>query len=353
MQINPTFLTTLPLALGGVGVVSQYLLTRREQRRFPPIGQQFTIDGRLWHLPCRGEPTSPQQPTIVVDGGLGSFSPDWQLVQREVAKFARICVIDRAGYGWSDPSPEPRVSQQMVSEHHALFTAAGLLDESQPPLILVGHSLGGLNMQIFASRYPERVAGVVLVDSAHETMYDRLAPLFQQLLDNIWLLQPPAALTARLGLVRLGINLALLRPPQVPQEVLDRFPADLQPLLYVPRGWPNYADTVMRELKGFPMSTRQLGLVKADKRQLLGDKPLIVVTANVQRSGERFRSVAPVFSLERFKEAWTAMQTDLLTLSSDSEQCIAEQSGHSIMVEQPPIVVEAIRRMVMRVTASN
>lgn len=286
-------------------------------------------------------------PTVIIDGGLGSFSVDWLLVQRDAAAFAQVYTFDRAGYGWSDSSPQPRHSQQMVTELHGLLEAAHL----QGPLILVGHSLGGLTMQLFADRYPDLVAGAVLVDSAHEEMYQRLPRRFQRMLDWCRWLQYPAGLTARLGLVRLGIQLALIKPPQLPQEILDKFPADLKPLLYIPRTWPSYTDTVMRELARFQTSTEQLRAMRQRNRQPFGDKPLIVLTASVERSGQRFRRFAR-FSLEAYKQAWTAMQTDLLKLSSNSQSIIAEQSGHSIMVEQPQAVVTAIQQVAEAVSYS-
>src|SRR5215210_6974824 len=113
------------------------------------------------HLYCTGEGGAP---TVVMDSGLGGTVLDWQLVQPEVAKFMRVCTYDRAGMGWSDPGAQPRTSQQIVKELHTLLGNAGV----QGPYVLVGHSLGGTNMQVYDNQYSDEVAGIVLVDSALE-----------------------------------------------------------------------------------------------------------------------------------------------------------------------------------------
>ena len=100
-----------------------------------------------------------------MDAGGAAPSIAWSLISPEIAKFTRVCTYDRAGFGWSDLNLRtPRSSQQSVDELHLLLTKAGI----NPPYILVGHSLGGVNMRLYASQCPEDVVGLVLVDSSHE-----------------------------------------------------------------------------------------------------------------------------------------------------------------------------------------
>ena len=101
-------------------------------------------------------------PTVVMDAGLGGGLLDWQIVQPRVARFARVCSYDRSGVGWSESGPKPRTSQRIVKELHALLKNAG----ARGPYVLVGHSFGGANVQLYAAEYPKEVAGMVLVDSA-------------------------------------------------------------------------------------------------------------------------------------------------------------------------------------------
>jgi pimeloyl-ACP methyl ester carboxylesterase len=119
-----------------------------------------SVSGHNMHLYCTGKAGG--GPTVVMDSGLGGGVLDWQTVQQKVAKFARVCSYDRSGIGWSESGPSPRTSPQIVKELHALLENAGV----GGPYVLVGHSFGGANMQLYASEYSDEVAGMVLVDSA-------------------------------------------------------------------------------------------------------------------------------------------------------------------------------------------
>ena len=133
------------------------------------LGTRVSIGTHRLHIHCQGNGS----PTVVVDTGLGAISLEWNHIQSAIAKRTRICLYDRAGYGYSDPGPLPRTSSYIVDELHKLLSLADV----KGPYILVGHSFGGYNMQLFASRYPNVTAGVVLVDSSHMDQYSRfLAP---------------------------------------------------------------------------------------------------------------------------------------------------------------------------------
>jgi pimeloyl-ACP methyl ester carboxylesterase len=121
------------------------------------------VAGHDMQLHCTGEGNG--GPTVVMDAGLGGGVLDWQTVQPEVTKFARVCSYDRSGLGWSASGPKPRTSSQIVEELHALLKNAG----EDGPYVLVGHSFGGANVQLYAAEYPDEVAGMVLVDSALDT----------------------------------------------------------------------------------------------------------------------------------------------------------------------------------------
>jgi len=155
------------------------------------------------HIHCKGSGSH----TVVVDTGLGAISLEWNHIQVAIAKRTRICLYDRAGYGYSDPGPLPRTSSYIVDELYKLLTQADI----KGPYILVGHSFGGYNMQLFASRYPHVTAGVVLVDSSHRDQYSRfLAP-------------PIKVKTSPPNKPRLGIVRFSMPPmhPNLPNEVRD------------------------------------------------------------------------------------------------------------------------------------
>jgi pimeloyl-ACP methyl ester carboxylesterase len=126
--------------------------------RQPVIEGLFDVDGHRLYLRCTGRGS----PTVVMDASLGADSSTWAPIEATLARYTRVCVYDRAGLGRSDPGPVPRTSQTMVDELLTLLRVAGV----PGPYVLVGHSLGGLNMQLLARQDGGRtVVGVVLIDA--------------------------------------------------------------------------------------------------------------------------------------------------------------------------------------------
>src|SRR5262249_35905918 len=148
--------------LAVAGVVYEHRAEKRDREVYPPPGKLVDIGGYRLHLSCTGA-----GPTVVLDYGHQGNYTDWHRAQPQLAEFSRVCLYDRGGYGWSDASPKPRLPSAMAEELRFLLLAAGEV----PPYVLVGHSFGGLNALMFAHKYPDEVAGVVLVDaSLPETM---------------------------------------------------------------------------------------------------------------------------------------------------------------------------------------
>jgi pimeloyl-ACP methyl ester carboxylesterase len=125
-----------------------------------PIGARIDVDGRgIWaHAAGRGDPT------VIFVPGAGSFGLDFALVQERVSAFAMAILYDRAGTGWSDDAELPRSVSDVTDELRAVLHKMG----GPAPYVLVGHSLGGAYVQRYAQRFPAEVAGLVLLDPAHE-----------------------------------------------------------------------------------------------------------------------------------------------------------------------------------------
>jgi len=118
--------------------------------------------GQRLNIYCTGRGS----PTVVFDSGLGEKTANWGLIQPAVAKRTRACSYDRAGLGFSDPPNRSSTSANMVDDLHRLLHAARI----QPPFILVGHSLGGMNIKLYAETYLSEVSGLVFVDPSHEDL---------------------------------------------------------------------------------------------------------------------------------------------------------------------------------------
>jgi pimeloyl-ACP methyl ester carboxylesterase len=163
-------LLTLALVLAASGALWQVAATASDHQAFPPPGQLVDVGGRQVHLQISGVDRG--LPTVVLEAGVMSASFQWAWVQRDLAEVTRVVSYDRAGLGWSDPLPGERTPQQMVADLHLALERAGI----SGPYVLVGHSMGGLLVRLFAATYPNEVAGLVLIDPAHPDQLTRLSP---------------------------------------------------------------------------------------------------------------------------------------------------------------------------------
>lgn len=285
------------------------------------------IGGYRLHILCLGEGS----PAVILESGAADFSLQWGLVQPQVASFTRVCVYDRAGFGWSDPGPYAHTSDVIVDELHRLLHEAGV----DPPYVMVGHSFGGMNVRLYAHRYPDEVAGMVLLDALHEAQFLgspaflRIAKLILALFHNFPLLRSPGLLA--------------LFPDQIPVRGLTGEAADeYRAILATTR----YLATALEETESLGES---LALVRDAQIAGLGNIPLIVISRQVAFP----LPGAPASVSEQFEQEWQLLQLDLVALSPNSKHLIAEGSGHHIQLARPDIVVEAIREVVYTVRAEQ
>ena len=109
-------------------------------------------------------------PTVVFETGFTGGIPLYWKLQDRIAEHTRTLVYERAGLGRSDPGPQPRTAEQMARDLHSLLATLDI----RPPVVLVGHSAGGLYMRVFAHDYPAEVAAMVFIDPATEASYERM-----------------------------------------------------------------------------------------------------------------------------------------------------------------------------------
>jgi len=172
------------------------------------------VGGYRLRLDCAGA----GDVTVVMDSGLCQPMKSWGRVPSEVASFARVCTYDRAGVGESDPGPTPRTAERIVHDLEALLLKARV----PAPYVLVGHSFGGLNVRLYASRHPQQVAGLVLVDASHEQQYGRLAALMSPADSADYLAHEGGKNCEHVNLPELGEQVRTGAPlPSVPLVVLS------------------------------------------------------------------------------------------------------------------------------------
>lgn len=317
-------------ALPMTGVMYQYVSTQYENYQYPPIGKMIDVGGYKLHI---NEMGTSNGPSVILDAGMGCNSLDWSLVQPKIAQFARVYSFDRAGYGWSDAAPSARTSENSVGELHTLLQKA----EIPGPYIYVGHSFGGVNGRLYASKYPQDIAGIVLVDSGHEDQLTKLPEnpymkfLEQKKLVNAF---------AYSGIVRLLNYL-----PAV-QKNFEMIPEKIRSLYFSQRLKAKHIKAMCDEAVAFKESLAQLKASKGD----LSNMPLIVISAGKMPTQEE--TGLSTEDLENMNRGWAELQKDLATKSTKSRHIIAQNSGHMIPHHQPEIIVDAVRDMIKEVTSS-
>jgi len=138
---------------GGYETVSE----ATDAQSYPMPGRLIDVGGHGLHLNCTGSGS----PTVVLQAGGGEMSSNLGWIAPAVARDTRVCVYDRAGRGWSEPADTPQDAATIATDLHTLLDRAGV----PGPYVLAGHSFGGYYVLAFAARYPEKVAGMALVDS--------------------------------------------------------------------------------------------------------------------------------------------------------------------------------------------
>jgi len=315
----------------GLGAIYQALATSRDRLRFLPPGKVIQIDGKNWHYQVMGK----GHLTVIVDSGSGGTHLDWQLVQSEVAKFTIILTYDRAGYGWSDLSSKPRTAEQVVGELRQLLREV----EIEPAYVLVGMSLSGLFSRLFAYHYPEEVAGMVLVDVAHEKMYEETPVKWVELNKRLeGLLTHVVPIMGRIGLLRLLVTF-----DSVPMAagLFQKFPPSIRPLAKALYSQTQFGKTFAQESAAVSISMNQVKQIRQTKP--FPDIPLIVLSAGKPE----FDITQDV--LQKLQE----LHADLANESPQGVHIVAHESGHAIQLDKPELVIDAIRQVVEKVRCSS
>lgn len=310
------FLFGLVLAL--VGMIYENISEARDRRFNPEDGRRYDVGEFKMHMDCKGEGS----PTVILESGLGDTYVSWRKVQPQIAKFTRVCSYDRAGLGYSDSSSQPRTSKVIAGELHTLLKAAGIA----PPYVLVGHSMGGFDVRLYASLYPSEVTGMVLVDASHPDQDNRF-PSELKNMEGSWMREAEfLEYTTPLGVPRL-IGLCDQDPVQRAAEC-------------------NFhsAREGVAELKSFAESAAQTAATGS-----LGDLPLAVLSHDPDKPSADI----PADLAKPTNEAWEKMQEELAHLSTRGTHEIAKNSSHYIQIDRPDLVIDAVRSVVEQARAAQ
>jgi pimeloyl-ACP methyl ester carboxylesterase len=297
--------------LGSTAAVQQ-ALTVRDRRRYPPPGLLVNVDGRVMHLQVCGPGSS--GPTVVLEAGMGSFSPNWYWVQQELAPTIRSVAYDRAGLGWSSRSDRPRDAQTIAVELRDALREANI----DPPYVLAGHSFGGLAVRAFADLYPDLTAGVVLVDASHPDQWVRWpTPQADKILE---VSQRVFSWLGWLGLLR-ALNLS--------RGISAGLPARQVAELRAGAALPGFAAIEAAQTRCWSVSREQLSAASP-----LGDLPLAVLGVSAQPVGG---------------ELLTELQRELAELTESATFEVLQGASHGSVIsdhEHARVVANTIQAVV-------
>lgn len=304
--------------LSVVGVLVLALLAEQvarwsAERSFSePPGATHDVGGRQAHIYCVGE----GQPTVILEAGLdGAGSNTWAGILPELGQASRVCAYDRAGVMWSEPGPLPRDGGRIADELHALLSAAN----EAPPYVLVGHSLGGPLAMLYHERFPDEVAGMVLVDPTSPQVFDRLPAPFNAG-------PPPKALFQALAAVGvLRLQTTFMNPPRLPEPARGAA---------VGLG-PTRLQGVMGELQSLSDIIAAAGRVAS-----LGDRPMVVLTGGATTEPSFMLPEEAAVEKDRI---WPELHAEMANLSTESDHRIISEAGHYIQYDAPEAVIQAVK----------
>ncbi|HVA26817.1 MAG TPA: alpha/beta hydrolase [Candidatus Baltobacteraceae bacterium] len=326
------------------------VLTRADVAPYLHPQQMVDVGGHKLNLYCTGQGS----PTVVLDAGEGETMFTWRKVQPKVAKFSRVCSFDRAGMGFSEGGPLPRDASAMVDDLHALLKNAGL----QAPYILVGHSIAGLYVPLYADRYPHDVAGMVLIDPSfpnQDQVLEAASPTMKRFAaeaPNAYHVCYEAALH---GDLTAGSD----------KYAICGFPAHAAALVNAQcrREGPASCELIRIEVAQLRRPAFWLDLGSEDaasgakdsgedikEQGSYGAVPLIVLTAANDTGGA---SPIPPGEMRAIESVWTAGHDRLARLSSVGVNFVISHTGHLIQDDRPNIVVSAIAEVVSQVNGGR
>ena len=297
--------------------------------RNPAPGKLVDVDGYRMYIDCAGSGS----PTLILEAGGQNDSTIWNGVQPALSKTTRVCSYDRAGFGWSDTRPTPRDADHIAAELHRLLLRAGIAG----PIVLMGHSIGGIYIRDYVIHYPADVAGLVFVDSS--TPFQDKNPAFiraAQAGGNSSFATPAWLFNVALivGVPRL---LGMCKGEPGPEATLNKLRAEDICRLRT-------AAFSEVEDENFHLSSQQ-----TLSSSSFGTFPILIISHDPAKSLPAKPSEA---DLDR-QNAWGQMQDDLKNLSTRSRRIIAKNSSHHVMLDRPDLIEKEVPAFIEQIRGST
>jgi pimeloyl-ACP methyl ester carboxylesterase len=316
------------------GIVYQRVGLWRDRKLHPPPGKLVDLGTHRLHLLDAGRGSGP---TVLLEAGLMSTVLSWTEIQRTLAESYRVVSYDRAGLGWSDPGPMPRTAERIVTELHTFLERAAI----PPPYILVGHSFGGLTMPLFAARYPQETAGMVLVDPVVPAEWNPPSDQDRRRVEIGSRVCRRAALLTRVGVIRFVAFLLTSQARKVAARLVRlisrgttvesgsvsspwfwNLPASERAMASVFWVQEKFCLTIASQLENLPASA-----VHVAEAGNFCDKPVAILSAQSTPANRREQHLAIAQRLPK------------------GHHQLAERSTHWIMQDQPDLLIDAVHEV--------
>jgi len=329
------------IGAAAAAVLYQRIGSHADRRDYPPPGRLVDAGGRRMHLVESGAGS----PVVILESGIASSCLNWTNIHAEVARFTRVCSYDRASLGWSDAASTPRVTSHLIDELHELLKAANI----SGPYIFAGHSYGGMLVRAYAAKYPGEVAGLILVDPLPAGEWTRPSEEQARILRWGIRLARRGALLARLGIVRVSLRMLSAGGRTIPKLVarlssgraestlsrlvgeVQKMPRETWPMIQAHWCQPKGFLGMSEYFKSLPQSATEAAALSEPSP----DIPVVVLSAS------------------NSTPAQLAERTAMTRHSSRGTHIVAEKSGHWIHLDEPGLVLDAIRKMVGQARAGT
>jgi pimeloyl-ACP methyl ester carboxylesterase len=335
--MNSSLVISLVIAAApAAGFFYQCIGSSRDRKRYTRVGRWIDIGcRRRLYIVEKGSGA----PVVLFEAGIAATNLNWHRIQESVSRFTATASYDRSGLGWSSPCRTQRTPRNITAELHAMLQAAGI----KPPYVLVGHSFGGLIVRRYAVTHPEHVAGIVLVDPMRCDEWPPHNPAKQSMINRGRRLSRCAVVIASVGVARFAINSLLGRSSRLSghvagatgtggRHVLERvteevrkMPREVWPVVAAHWSRPGYYAGMQRYVEAVPASVREM----EDIAPIQGIPVLVLTPGNA-----------------------TPLSSQCLDKIGDKvQQVIATNSAHWIHLDEPELVINAIREMVIGTAA--
>ncbi len=316
----------LQYLLLSIAVINHAIASLLETKIQTPPGELIDLGGYKVHLYSQGTGS----PTVIIDHSLGGIEGYFLL--EEIAKLTRVCIYDRPGYGWSDPSPKPRCSIEIVKELNLLLTKADI----QPPYILVGNSFGSYNVRLYAKLFSEQVIGMVLTDALYERDMINMPPILTALKFFFMSGFIVSIIGSSLGIIRI---LGILKIFELIKPELGKFDAQTKEIVKKSFYYYNHWITMTRELWNLNKSSRQVIIANR-----FPNLPIISIKSRTFFKPTWFNFFLPRKTIDRFRNI---MHANFSRLSSQYTQISANNSSHFVWIDEPELIIAAVKKIIV------